>query len=261
MNRPRALPACRTNSRSCSRCAACSTFCSSSIRDRWSASPAPPPIRCSDASSFRGCGGGLSPSRSRNGSVDQCRSAGAGARRRARTAVDHGAAADCGPRPARQRNGSRRRAICTPRCCCTIRRRRNMRRNCHLLRRSPCMMRSANARRHYATRSKLKWPNDLLVSGAKVAGILIESERVDEELTVVIGIGVNCRHHPADTPYPATDLARLAPIFRLKVCLQRYPARWWNGWRNGITAPALRPFAPTGWPVPPGSAAICGYAA
>ena len=26
-------------------------------------------------------------------------------------------------------------------------------------------------------------------------------------LTVVIGIGVNCEHHPADTPYPATDLA------------------------------------------------------
>ncbi len=54
---------------------------------------------------------------------------------------------------------------------------------------------------------KLKWPNDVLAGGAKIAGILIESERVDERLTVVIGIGVNCRHHPADTPYPATDLA------------------------------------------------------
>jgi len=53
---------------------------------------------------------------------------------------------------------------------------------------------------------KLKWPNDVLISGAKIAGILIESERVDEKLTVVIGVGVNCRHHPADTPYPATDL-------------------------------------------------------
>ncbi len=54
---------------------------------------------------------------------------------------------------------------------------------------------------------KLKWPNDLLCRGAKVAGILIESERVDDALTIVIGIGVNCRHHPAETPYPATDLA------------------------------------------------------
>ncbi len=54
---------------------------------------------------------------------------------------------------------------------------------------------------------KLKWPNDLLVSGAKIAGILIESERVDENLIVVVGIGVNCRHHPTATSYPATDLA------------------------------------------------------
>jgi len=54
---------------------------------------------------------------------------------------------------------------------------------------------------------KLKWPNDLLCRGAKVAGILIESERVDGKLTVAIGIGVNCQHHPAETPYPATDLA------------------------------------------------------
>ena len=53
----------------------------------------------------------------------------------------------------------------------------------------------------------LKWPNDLLLGGAKVAGILIESERVDEKLSVVIGVGVNCKQHPADTPYPATNLA------------------------------------------------------
>lgn len=56
---------------------------------------------------------------------------------------------------------------------------------------------------------KLKWPNDLLLGGAKVAGILLESlggegGRLD---TLVIGFGVNCRHHPADTPFPATDLA------------------------------------------------------
>jgi len=54
---------------------------------------------------------------------------------------------------------------------------------------------------------KLKWPNDLLCDGAKIAGILIEGERVDGTLTVAIGIGVNCRHHPASAAYRATDLA------------------------------------------------------
>jgi len=53
-----------------------------------------------------------------------------------------------------------------------------------------------------APRLMLKWPNDLLCDGAKLAGILIEGEGT----AVAVGIGVNCRHHPAATSYPATDL-------------------------------------------------------
>jgi BirA family transcriptional regulator, biotin operon repressor / biotin---[acetyl-CoA-carboxylase] ligase len=57
-------------------------------------------------------------------------------------------------------------------------------------------------------RLKLKWPNDVLIDRAKVAGILIEGERAPgAPLAVVLGIGVNCRHHPAGTAYPATSLA------------------------------------------------------
>jgi BirA family biotin operon repressor/biotin-[acetyl-CoA-carboxylase] ligase len=52
----------------------------------------------------------------------------------------------------------------------------------------------------------LKWPNDILCAGAKLAGILIEGERAADALAVAIGIGVNCRHHPSETTYPATDL-------------------------------------------------------
>ena len=51
----------------------------------------------------------------------------------------------------------------------------------------------------------LKWPNDVLCSGSKLAGILIEAEGA-APLTVAVGIGVNCRHHPAATEFPATDL-------------------------------------------------------
>jgi BirA family biotin operon repressor/biotin-[acetyl-CoA-carboxylase] ligase len=53
----------------------------------------------------------------------------------------------------------------------------------------------------------LKWPNDILCSGQKLAGILIESETIEVRLAVAVGIGVNCMHHPVDTAYPATDLA------------------------------------------------------
>jgi BirA family transcriptional regulator, biotin operon repressor / biotin---[acetyl-CoA-carboxylase] ligase len=55
-------------------------------------------------------------------------------------------------------------------------------------------------------RLALKWPNDLLLDGAKIAGILIEGES-KPAFAVAIGIGVNCAAHPDDTAFPATDLA------------------------------------------------------
>ena len=56
-------------------------------------------------------------------------------------------------------------------------------------------------------RVALKWPNDLLLDGAKFVGILVEAESAGPAFAALIGIGVNCRHHPGDTPYRTTDLA------------------------------------------------------
>lgn len=55
----------------------------------------------------------------------------------------------------------------------------------------------------------LKWPNDVLLGGAKVSGILLESAagEGDGPMTLVIGFGVNCARHPDETHFPATDLA------------------------------------------------------
>jgi BirA family biotin operon repressor/biotin-[acetyl-CoA-carboxylase] ligase len=52
----------------------------------------------------------------------------------------------------------------------------------------------------------IKWPNDLLLAGKKFSGILNEGQ-AGERGAVVVGIGVNCVSHPAETDYPATDLA------------------------------------------------------
>jgi len=56
----------------------------------------------------------------------------------------------------------------------------------------------------------LKWPNDLLLDGAKLAGILLESEsrHAGTGHTVVIGIGLNLISCPDTGLYPATCLAR-----------------------------------------------------
>ena len=53
-----------------------------------------------------------------------------------------------------------------------------------------------------------KWPNDVLLTGEKCAGILIEGELGPaRNVIVVIGIGANCRSHPDGAAFPATDLA------------------------------------------------------
>lgn len=58
---------------------------------------------------------------------------------------------------------------------------------------------------------RIKWPNDLLLNGAKVAGILVEGTTIPTgHRLCVIGCGVNCGSYPADLPYRATCLAEAA---------------------------------------------------
>ncbi len=53
----------------------------------------------------------------------------------------------------------------------------------------------------------LKWPNDVLIRGRKIAGILLEAGGEAASPWILIGMGINVAHHPADTPYPVTHLA------------------------------------------------------
>ena len=52
------------------------------------------------------------------------------------------------------------------------------------------------------TRAMLKWPNDVLVNGAKIAGILLE--QVDD--ATVMGIGVNVLEAPSNSAYKTTTV-------------------------------------------------------
>jgi BirA family biotin operon repressor/biotin-[acetyl-CoA-carboxylase] ligase len=53
-----------------------------------------------------------------------------------------------------------------------------------------------------------KWPNDLLIGGRKMTGVLLEAAtRPDGKLDwLVLGMGVNIRSHPEAGLYPITDL-------------------------------------------------------
>ncbi len=81
----------------------------------------------------------------------------------------------------------------------------------------------------------VKWPNDLLLGPAKLAGILIEGES-EPIFAVAIGIGVNCASHPSGTAFPATDLAAAGALVdagcavcRARAAMERRLTQWQHG--------------------------------
>jgi BirA family biotin operon repressor/biotin-[acetyl-CoA-carboxylase] ligase len=78
---------------------------------------------------------------------------------------------------------------------------------------------------------EIKWPNDLLVAGAKLSGILLE--RVDD--SIVLGFGVNLADHPDEIARPAINMGMLggAPDpARFLDALASSFARWLERWRE-----------------------------
>lgn len=84
-------------------------------------------------------------------------------------------------------------------------------------------------------RVSIKWPNDVMLDGVKVAGILVESGvHASGGLWLAVGIGVNLAHAPEGTERPATAIGLAggeAPAFeaalgRLVDGVSAWQARW-----------------------------------
>jgi BirA family biotin operon repressor/biotin-[acetyl-CoA-carboxylase] ligase len=87
-----------------------------------------------------------------------------------------------------------------------------------------------------------KWPNDVLVDGRKIAGILLESAATGTRLDwLVLGVGINVEHHPGVTgAYPSTSLKDVGAVVDADGVLRAYlDALWaWHGrWRADGFAP------------------------
>ncbi len=93
-------------------------------------------------------------------------------------------------------------------------------------------------------RFELKWPNDVLAGGAKLAGILLESESLrDGSFTVAVGIGVNVVAHPGGLPYPATSLAALGSAAGAETLFLALSDAWVDAaalWSEGRGLAAIR---------------------
>ena len=64
----------------------------------------------------------------------------------------------------------------------------------------------------------LKWPNDIMLNGKKMGGILIESKTTQNGLGVVVGIGLNINETMQDIPNFLKDQATSLAIYSGATC-------------------------------------------
>lgn len=89
---------------------------------------------------------------------------------------------------------------------------------------------------------KLKWPNDVLVGGKKICGILLEAGPLQGQDVpwLVIGTGINVATHPDQALYPTTSLkeegANKTADEVLALYLQHF-AKWQNVYKTKGFAP------------------------
>ncbi|GLK56234.1 BirA family biotin operon repressor/biotin-[acetyl-CoA-carboxylase] ligase [Methylopila capsulata] len=87
------------------------------------------------------------------------------------------------------------------------------------------------------TRPELKWPNDVIVDGAKLAGILLEADTsAPGRVAIAVGIGVNVASAPEGLPYPAASLTARGDdttAEQLFVALTDAFATWFDTWDDG----------------------------
>jgi len=86
-----------------------------------------------------------------------------------------------------------------------------------------------------------KWPNDVLLGGKKVAGILLECQAQAPQGSaapgldwLVLGVGVNVSHHPDETEFPATSFG-VSSGATVEGVLEQFSLRfetWFETWKT-----------------------------
>ena len=89
---------------------------------------------------------------------------------------------------------------------------------------------------------KLKWPNDVMLSGEKLAGLLLESfetrgeETNEKKRWAVVGLGMNIENSPSNLEQPATSLRHAGvELISAKIVLSRFIhhfVEWYELWQD-----------------------------
>ncbi|MGH1349856.1 MAG: biotin--[acetyl-CoA-carboxylase] ligase [Methyloligellaceae bacterium] len=92
---------------------------------------------------------------------------------------------------------------------------------------------------------RLKWPNDLLLDGAKIGGILLESTKQADQKTVsvVLGTGMNLAYHPELDDKKTTNLSMYKQEIEPRQALEslaKATADWLKIWDLGKNFDQIR---------------------
>jgi len=68
------------------------------------------------------------------------------------------------------------------------------------------------------SQAKIKWPNDIIFGGKKVAGIMVESKTVNNRTAYILGIGINCHQKKKSFPVQLRATATSIDIESRAVC-------------------------------------------
>jgi BirA family biotin operon repressor/biotin-[acetyl-CoA-carboxylase] ligase len=88
--------------------------------------------------------------------------------------------------------------------------------------------------RKFGISAQVKWPNDILVNGEKIAGVLIENQLKGNTIaSSVIGIGLNVNQRVVDLPRVTSLVNHIdTPFLNLTETLLSFLASFDNCWQN-----------------------------
>jgi len=93
-----------------------------------------------------------------------------------------------------------------------------------------------------ASRVSLKWPNDALLDGKKVAGVLLEAGGEPGKHWLAVGIGINLVHKPTEARWPPAALADVvtppSPDIALQTLIQSFDT--WHAKFEVLGFPAIQ---------------------
>ena len=89
---------------------------------------------------------------------------------------------------------------------------------------------------------QLKWPNDVLIEGKKVGGVLLETSLIENKKVdwLVIGVGMNLAHCPETALYPTTSLLNEGAVPDVDKALMAFLYNF-NHWRLTLHHDGFRP--------------------